>query len=170
MEVRLERLEAAVIGLQKNYNALISIISGKKTEIQGKVRAINTRLTKVEAKAWTVRRMAYQFPNLREVLLPPNTTTTAKIPPQLLPRNTRAILVAIKCDLWKESLYPEMSLVLKQKGSDDDGETLYNAPMNDFYYEALVPWDGQRINALMIKVQGSSSNPYTIKLVGYVKA
>ena len=169
MERRLERLEFAVRELQKNYIALIRIISGKKTEIQGKVRAINTRLTKMEAKAWTVKRLAYQFPNLRKVVLPPNTTTTAKIPSQLLPRNTRAILVAVKCDLWMETLYPKMSLVLKQKGSGHDDETFYNAPMNDFYYEAVVPWDGRSINALMIKVQGSSANPYTIKLVGYIK-
>ena len=170
LEGRLERLELAIRELQKNYNALVRIISSKKTEIQGKMRAINTRLTKMEAKAWTVKRLAYQFPNLRKVVLPPNTTTTAKIPSQLLPRNTRAILVAVKCDKWMETLYPRMSLVLKQKGSGDDDEMLYNAPMNDFYYEAVVPWDGRSINALMIKVQGSSTNPYTIELVGYIKA
>ena len=170
MNGKLERLEAAVRELQQGYKALVKIISGKKTEIQGKVRDINARLTKVEAKAWAVKRVAYQFPTLRNVSLPPDTTTAVRIPPQLLPRNTRAILVAVKCDRWKETLYPKMSLVLKQKGSGNTGETLYNAPMNDFYYEALVPWNGRRINVLMIKVQGSSANPYTIKLVGYVKA
>ena len=90
------------------------------------------------------------------------------MPSGLLPSNTRAILVSVTCDQWKEAFGANMSLRMKQKGQKSTGETVLSAPMNDFFYEVMVPWDGQLANEVNLVVAGSSKNIYTLNITGYI--
>lgn len=134
------------------------------------IRKLETRISNLEKNTWTLTRMTYQFPGYNTVVLNPDMATKLLIPDGTLPTNTRAVLVSIKCEQWLEKLPTgsQMSMKFQQVGTSDAGTTLYTAPMNDFYYEAFVPWDGRKGNLMAFKTTGASNNKYTLKIVGYI--
>ena len=162
------QLHEMVKKLESTVRFLINTISFKKIEFSGKVRALEARVTALESNPWTLKRTEYTFPGLKTVKLPEDAVTKRTIPNDIIPSNTRAILVSIKCDQWMETFNAKMSLKVKQTGNEDSGSVLYTAPLNDFYYETLVPWDALAGNEITFTTTGGSLNTYTIGIVGYI--
>ena len=154
--------------LDQKTKFITNLISVKKREIQGKMRALDARISALESNLWTLKRTQYTFPNLKMVTLPPNTGMKGKIPNDIIPKNTRAVIVSIKCDQWMETFNAKMALEVKQAGNANGGSVIYTAPLNDFYYETLVPWDGFAGSTIIFKTTGSSKNKYTLGIVGYI--
>lgn len=162
------QLQEMVKNLESTIKFLINTISFKKKEFFGKLSALEARITALESNPWTLKRTKYIFPGLKMVHLLKDAETKRTIPNDIIPTNTRAILVSIKCDQWMETFNAKMSLKVKQTGNEDGGSVLYTAPLNDFYYETLVPWDALAGNEITFKTTGSSLNTYTIGIVGFI--
>ena len=145
-----------------------NLIANKKREFQRRMSALEARISALESRPWTLKRVRYDFPGLKKVQLTPDVVTKRAIPDGILPSGTRAVLVSIKCDEWKESFAAKLSLEIKQSGNDLGGSAMYTAPMNDFYYETLVPWDGKAAKEIAFKANGSSKNKYSLGIVGYI--
>ena len=169
MEQRFKKLEAAVRRFGAAFDGLTKIISSKKVDIQSRVRVLEKKVAQLSKTPWMMKRFTYEFPTLKKSPLSAANSGSYQIPADLLPKNSKAVIVAIKCSSWREKgLYPTMSITLQQKGNTDAGKTTLDAPMNDFYYEVLMPWDGSYGNTIDIMVKGDSPNIYLIRLVGYI--
>ena len=135
-----------------------------------RMRTLEERITNLEKRTLTVKRKQYAFPTLKMVTFSNYEEIKSTIPNDVLPRTTRAVILSIKCAQWAEQTTKSatLSLKIKQTGNDEGGWVEYTSPMNDFYYETLVPWDSVKGNKITLKTIGSSVNKYTISIVGYV--
>ncbi|XP_065061685.1 uncharacterized protein LOC135688696 [Rhopilema esculentum] len=169
MEQRFKNMEMTVRRFEAAFDGLTKVISMKKVDIQSRVRVLEKKVAQLSKTPWMMKRFTYEFPTLTKSPLSAANSNSYRIPAALLPKNAKAVIVAIKCSSWKErGLSPTMSITLQQKGNTDAGKTTLDAPMNDFYYEVLMPWDGSYGNTIDIMVNGNSPNIYSIRLVGYI--
>ena len=152
----------------ENDFLLCEYLSGGQAE--SKMRTLEERITNLEKRTWTVKRKQYTLPALKMVTFSNDEELKHTIPNDVLPWTTRAVIVSIKCDQWAEQTTKSATLGLKiqQTGNNEGGWVEYTSPMNDFYYETLVPWDSVKGNKITFKATGSSVNKYTIAIVGYV--
>ncbi len=113
--------------------------------------------------------MKFRFPSDRTSSIWSNASPTShSLPAKLLPDNTKAVFVAIQCNEWRETFKGTLSLTIQQTGNEKDGAVIYEAPMNDFYYEAMIPWNSKYAKEITFKATGSSKNQYQVSVTGYI--
>jgi len=162
----LRELKERIEGLEKSYKTLTSMISFKKSSIMSKMSTLNERVSKLEKRTLTVKRKQFTFPVLKMSTYANYNKITRSIPKDVLPVTTGAVIVSIKCERWTS--VAKLGLKIRQSGNKEGGWVEYTSPMNDFYYETLVPWDSKMGNKITFRPTGSSPSWYTIGIVGYV--
>lgn len=133
-------------------------------------------------KSWALKRVNYIFPRLAKIQLHYQAVTyIEKIPANLLPRSTKAIVISILCHFWNTGPSDtNMFLAVYQRGNKGSGTTNvankhYNVHGNWFNTEVMVPWNGGLGREAVFKLTNTYNpeknlNWYQVKLVGVITA
>ncbi len=165
---RLQALEKQVKQLVQEAARLRRLRAHVRAKFTERFNRLVGDVDELKRREWALKRTQYRFPGVQKTQLASDASVKLQLPKTLLPKNTKAVFFAIKCDVWNESFSASMRLGIKQTGNEQAGETVYDAPMNDFYYETAIPWNSKFGNEMTVSVKGSSENLYSMTLTGYI--
>ena len=178
-DLRLAKLEALVEHLQRQ----VSDLTAAKVETEAELKITQDMAKTAVAgcsNKWTLKRTEIVFPNLEKLALHQQTPTYIETMPTPLPNNTRAVIVQVFCNFWNSDGHAYLNVDIHQEGNEDGGvasveNTHYRVYANTFYYEVMVPWNGDLPDKLKFEVKrsyqtGGDRNWYRLRVVGYILA
>ena len=136
--------------------------------------------------SWELKRINYVFPSLAKVQLhKKNVAYTEKIPANLLPKTTKAIIVSVFCHFHNHhGAYAYMNITFNQQGNENSGSAKidnfhWNVQANSWYNEVMIPWNVNLGNEAVFKLEGTyntginvhskaNENWYQVKMVGFI--